>query len=92
MTSLAGGWGELPLQPGTEQQNAALTIEADLALPNLFLDEGWMMQVFGNLLTNGLRYTPEGGKIDLSAEEQDGAGFLYLRRGNTDRNCAPEIE
>ena len=34
------------------------------------MDPDRMAQVFGNLITNALRYTPEGGKITLSARQE----------------------
>lgn len=36
-------------------------------------------QIVGNLLTNALKYTPEGGSIDISVREQDGCAVLQIR-------------
>jgi len=50
-----------------DQQEVRLELDAPEDLPDLNVDEGRMMQVFGNLLSNALRYTPAGGEIRLSA-------------------------
>lgn len=50
-----------------EQQQVSLVVEVTGKLPEIKLDESRMMQVFDNLLSNALRYTPPGGKIILSA-------------------------
>ena len=42
---------------------------------NLFADATRLAQVVSNLLNNSAKYTPEGGRIDLSAE-RDGAGVV----------------
>jgi signal transduction histidine kinase len=36
-------------------------------------DAGRILQVFSNLIGNGIRFTPKGGKVELSAEIEDGA-------------------
>jgi two-component system, OmpR family, sensor histidine kinase BaeS len=52
-----------------EQQKVVMCIESEENLAQLCLDEARMTQVFGNLITNSLRYTPEGGEIVLSAQK-----------------------
>ncbi len=49
------------------QQKVALVVDAEKGLPMIRVDEARMMQVLGNLVTNALRYTPEKGRIILSA-------------------------
>ena len=53
------------------QKKVALEVTAEPGLPEIRLDPDRMAQVFGNLITNSLRYTPEGGKILLSARQAD---------------------
>jgi signal transduction histidine kinase len=45
----------------------SMTVDAEPGLPEIRVDVERMAQVLGNLLRNALRYTPEGGKILLSA-------------------------
>jgi signal transduction histidine kinase len=68
-----------PFRPGAEQQKVALRVEAADDLPQLFVDEGRMMQVFSNLLSNALRYTPAGGAIILSAQRAEGGVIMAVR-------------
>ena len=42
-----------------------LFMESDTELPEVFVDKRLMSQVFTNLLTNAMNYTPEGGRITV---------------------------
>ena len=72
-----------PFQPGAEQQKVALRVEVADNLPQINVDEGRMMQVFSNLLSNALRYTPEGGEITLSAQAVTGGVAIAVRDTGT---------
>ncbi len=67
-----------PFQYRTEQHGIALQIEASENLPEIKVDEDRMMQVFGNLINNSMRYTPEGGRILLKASASDGHVVLTV--------------
>lgn len=60
-----------PYRPRAEQMQIDLRIEAGENLPEIYVDEARMMQVFSNLMSNALRYTPEGGRITLGAAIAD---------------------
>ncbi|HEU5098018.1 MAG TPA: HAMP domain-containing protein, partial [Roseiflexaceae bacterium] len=53
-----------------EQQGVALRVEPAEALPSIAVDTDRMTQVLNNLVSNALRYTPEGGQITLSAVDE----------------------
>ena len=56
-----------------EQKMIILNVEANSSLPEINLDPTRMEQVLGNIVSNALRYTPEGGKIQLSAKQIEGS-------------------
>jgi len=58
-------------QNQAQRKGVTISILPEKDLPMLLLDEDRMAQVFSNLVSNSLRYTHEGGKIDLSAVRQD---------------------
>jgi signal transduction histidine kinase len=49
------------------EKNISLTVKARRDLPAVLADPDRMAQVLGNLVSNALRYTPEGGQIVLAA-------------------------
>jgi two-component system phosphate regulon sensor histidine kinase PhoR len=62
------------LRPQAER--AGLTIKVKLAddLPPVVVDQERIQQVVTNLLHNAIKFTPSGGRIELSAKQEDGAG------------------
>jgi signal transduction histidine kinase len=77
-----------PFDHSAEQQKVTLVIQVETGLPPITVDEGRMMQVFGNLISNALRYTPPGGAITLSAERDGGA--VRLAVADTGSGISPE--
>jgi signal transduction histidine kinase len=71
-----------------EAQGVSLQVQAAGDLPTVRVDPERMAQVFANLVSNALRYTPYGGLIELSAAV-DG-GDLLLRVRDTGTGIAPE--
>lgn len=60
----------------------SITIEADLALPEtIFADRLRVKQILFNLLSNALKFTPEGGKVRIEAEKRD--GFIEISVSDT---------
>ncbi len=53
------------------QKHIVLNTKIDPELPDIEVDPERMKQVFGNILDNALRYTPENGNIILSAHRVD---------------------
>jgi signal transduction histidine kinase len=71
-----------------EQQGVHLQVRASDKLPPVDVDPERMAQVLGNLLSNALRYTPEGGRITLSAERRAKAVSLAVQDSGS--GIAPE--
>jgi two-component system, OmpR family, sensor histidine kinase BaeS len=56
-----------------EQQDIELKLNIEANIPEIHLDPNRMEQVLGNLVSNALRYTPEGGEICLKAKLLNGS-------------------
>jgi signal transduction histidine kinase len=54
--------------PVAESKGVSLVVEAAGAMPAISIDPDRIAQVLGNLLTNALRHTHEGGKITVAAD------------------------
>ena len=55
--------------PQAQQKNIELTVDVEDNLPDVYVDPDRMAQVLDNLLSNALRYTPENGRIQLTAQQ-----------------------
>ena len=75
-------------QHQAEQQNVALLVQAEPDLPAINADPERMIQVLGNLVSNALRHTPDGGKIVLSAQHQEDVVLLMVQ--DNGEGIAPE--
>jgi len=75
-------------QHQAEQHGVQLRAQSANNLPALWADETRIMQVLGNLITNALRYTPEGGQVTLSAA-RDG-NWMALQVSDTGSGIAAE--
>lgn len=74
-------------QHTAEQKSVALFVDVPGHLPDLIVDPDRMIQVLGNLVSNALRYTPEGGKITLTAAAQ--ANAIALAVADTGAGIVP---
>lgn len=54
-------------RPLAERKNLDLDIDVDADLPELFQDQGKVQRILNNLLTNAIKFTPDGGRIVISA-------------------------
>jgi len=68
-----------PFQQRAEKQGVRLSVEASERLPEICVDDSRMMQVFTNLVSNALRYTPSGGEIHLGAHASNGNVELTVK-------------
>jgi two-component system, OmpR family, sensor histidine kinase BaeS len=71
------------------QRNVTLNVECDDALPDINIDVERMAQVVGNLVSNALRYTPEGGRITLSARRESAGVVLAV--SDTGAGISPDV-
>jgi signal transduction histidine kinase len=62
-----------------QEKGIDLRVEAAEDLPEVALDPDRMAQVLSNLVSNALRYTPEGGEIFLSAKSGDSHLVLEVK-------------
>jgi signal transduction histidine kinase len=56
------------LEHEAKAKGVALRSVVDESLPDVCADRGRILQLFGNLIGNALKFTPEGGAIIISAE------------------------
>ncbi len=62
-----------------ERQGIGLKVNVAPDLPEIFVDLDRLAQVLGNLVSNALRYTPDGGRIVLSAQTQADGVLLTVQ-------------
>lgn len=64
--------------PAAESRDVALTVEGE-DVPPVMIDPDRLLQVLGNLVSNALRHTPDGGRVSLSAARDNGQTLLRVR-------------
>ncbi len=60
------------------EKNVRLNLQAEDGLPEVLVDPQRFQQVIGNLIDNALRYTPEGGSVDLAMWKQNKSVLLSV--------------
>ena len=60
-----------PFQSTAQDRGVTLSVELPGDLPEVWADPSQMNHVFGNLVSNALKYTPPGGKVTLSAKTDE---------------------
>jgi len=75
------------IQARAKEKNISLSLEkSDLPLINADIKS--MEEVFSNLITNAIIYTPEGGKVDVRGEVK--GGFVGISISDTGYGIAPD--
>ncbi|MGL4853414.1 MAG: hybrid sensor histidine kinase/response regulator transcription factor, partial [Phocaeicola sp.] len=70
----------LPFQVYAAERGVTLTTHFRLPRPDMLLDEDAMQKVMTNLLSNALKFTPHGGRVDIYAStyQKEGKPFLFI--------------
>jgi signal transduction histidine kinase len=74
------------LRPLAEQRQVDISLELDRRDPEVMADEVQLEQVFTNLVSNAIKFTPRGGKIAVGntyAEDDDGTPCVVVRVSDT---------
>ena len=66
-------------KPTAEAKKVNLTFDYDSENPTVFGDLVRLQQVFTNLLTNALKFTPEGGNVQLKLASTDGKIVISVK-------------
>jgi two-component system, NarL family, sensor histidine kinase DevS len=61
------------LEPSAEEKNVALSAEAPASCPPLETDPVRLQQILVNLLTNAVRHSPSGGRVQVLVALRDGS-------------------
>ena len=72
----------------TAEKRISMSVQADADMPTIDVDPDRMVQVLNNLVSNALRFTPEGGVIALGARAEDDQ--VYLTVQDNGAGIAPE--
>jgi signal transduction histidine kinase len=76
-------------RPLAEKKNIDLNCDAPANLPAVRQDQAKVQQILNNLLSNAIKFTPEGGRILVSAH-QDDLGDLRIKVADTGIGISPD--
>jgi len=74
--------------PRAESESIRLKVDAPETLPRVLANRRNMEEVLSNLITNAIKYSPDGGQVTVSASA--GSGYLCLRVRDTGLGISPE--
>src|SRR6185437_13870946 len=67
------------MRPAAERKRLSVTGKVDRDLPPALGDPDRLQQILGNVLSNAVKFTPEGGEVSLVAERDDSFARLTIR-------------
>jgi signal transduction histidine kinase len=71
-----------------DEREIELAFHVDDGLPLILADRDRLLQVLGNLLTNAVKFTPAGGRVEVGAAAEDGEVRWWVR--DSGPGLAPE--
>ncbi len=78
--------------PLVEEKSIALSIDAPLTLPSVWVDTQLVERVLQNLVGNALKFTPNGGAIRIiAAEDEQSPGHIQVAINDTGPGIPPEL-
>jgi signal transduction histidine kinase len=80
------------MQSWAEKAGVCLTVKFDKQLPEVNADMQRTIQVLTNLISNALKFTPKGGRIEVAvrAGTRDDAGAIVFSVADTGKGIAPQ--
>lgn len=66
------------MTPRAQRAGLALNFHAGQNLPKLLADETKLKQILINLVSNAVKFTPAGGRVDLRAELDTSGDFVFM--------------
>jgi two-component system phosphate regulon sensor histidine kinase PhoR len=76
------------MKPAAEKRRQTLELSANGGLPGIAGDPDYLERAVGNLVDNAIKYTPEGGRIRVSAKPDD--GHVVIEVSDTGIGIPPE--
>jgi two-component system phosphate regulon sensor histidine kinase PhoR len=77
--------------PKAEEEKVDLRVELPIDLPKVFVDGDRIRQVLTNLISNGIKFTPPGGTVTVSAEKMiKNPEFVLVKVSDTGMGIPPE--
>jgi signal transduction histidine kinase len=68
-----------PLQDAIKQRKLMLSARGLRDLPHIQADTQRLVQAFRNVVLNAIKYTPDGGRIDISGSQQDDGILISIK-------------